>query len=110
MTLLQVAQTYSEDKAKDGGLLGWKRREELNGAFAEVAFKLAKGAMTPAPVKTKFGRATSLPPFHPSQLVKQGPCIGLHCAMPLLARSRAACRPCRSSSVWSEREQYLQSD
>lgn len=39
-----VAQKYSEDKAKDGGLLGWKRREELNGVFAEAAFKLAKGA------------------------------------------------------------------
>jgi NIMA-interacting peptidyl-prolyl cis-trans isomerase 4 len=38
-----VAQKYSEDKAKDGGLLGWKRREELNGTFADVAFKLGKG-------------------------------------------------------------------
>ena len=26
-----------------GGNLGWKRREELNGNFAEAAFKLAKG-------------------------------------------------------------------
>jgi NIMA-interacting peptidyl-prolyl cis-trans isomerase 4 len=34
---------YSEDKAKEGGNLGWKRRDELNGVFAEAAFKLAKG-------------------------------------------------------------------
>jgi NIMA-interacting peptidyl-prolyl cis-trans isomerase 4 len=58
----QVAMEYSEDKAKEvrcavcvpqaaglcllglkGGNLGWKRREELNGIFAEAAFKLAKG-------------------------------------------------------------------
>jgi hypothetical protein len=26
-----------------GGNLGWKRRDELNGVFAEAAFKLAKG-------------------------------------------------------------------
>ena len=58
-----VAQKYSEDKAKEvraqrhcaplapqahrslaqGGNLGWKRRDELNGVFAEAAFKLAKG-------------------------------------------------------------------
>lgn len=40
-----VATKYSEDKAKDGGNLGWKRREELNGTFAEVAFKLPKGGV-----------------------------------------------------------------
>jgi NIMA-interacting peptidyl-prolyl cis-trans isomerase 4 len=59
----QVAMEYSEDKAKEvrcavcvrlpraaglclmvkGGNLGWKRREELNGIFAEAAFKLPKG-------------------------------------------------------------------
>ena len=64
-----VAQKYSEDKAKEaraccqkrtgalrvreqksspvarsqGGNLGWKRRDELNGVFAEAAFKLPKG-------------------------------------------------------------------
>ncbi len=65
-------------QAKDGGNLGWKRREELNGIFAEAAFKLAKGKaralrgccrrddspenvlsrspqMTPQPVKTSHG-------------------------------------------------------
>jgi hypothetical protein len=30
-------------QAKEGGNLGWKRREELNGTFAEAAFKLGKG-------------------------------------------------------------------
>ena len=64
-----------------GGNLGWKRRDELNGVFAEAAFKLAKGKarrscrarqmraaltgqpsfgarapqMTPQPIKTSFG-------------------------------------------------------
>lgn len=41
-----VATKYSEDKARDGGNLGWKRREELNGLFAEVAFKLPKGGVS----------------------------------------------------------------
>ncbi|KAF6256797.1 hypothetical protein COO60DRAFT_1702178 [Scenedesmus sp. NREL 46B-D3] len=35
-----VAQAYSEDAARKGGDLGWKRRNDLVGPFAEVAFKL----------------------------------------------------------------------
>lgn len=35
-----VAATYSEDKARSGGDLGWKTRQEVVGAFAEAAFKL----------------------------------------------------------------------
>ena len=30
----------SEDKARHGGDLGWKRRQEVVGAFADAAFKL----------------------------------------------------------------------
>jgi NIMA-interacting peptidyl-prolyl cis-trans isomerase 4 len=56
---------YSEDAAKDGGNLGWRTRQMLNGVFADAAFKLAtspwstvdkrKGKMTPAPIKTGHG-------------------------------------------------------
>ena len=38
--LLQVATQYSEDAARKGGDLGWKRRNELAAPFAEAAFKL----------------------------------------------------------------------
>jgi hypothetical protein len=37
---VQVASTYSEDAARKGGDLGWKRRNELVGPFADAAFKL----------------------------------------------------------------------
>lgn len=53
-----VATKYSEDKAKEGGNLGWKRRDELNGAFAETAFKLAKGG-----VRAMIRSLRGLPPF-----------------------------------------------
>ncbi len=35
-----VAGEMSEDKARQGGDLGWKRRQEVVGVFAEAAFKL----------------------------------------------------------------------
>ena len=35
-----VAGEMSEDKARQGGDLGWKRHQEVVGAFAEAAFKL----------------------------------------------------------------------
>ena len=35
-----VAGEMSEDKARQGGDLGWKGRQEVVGAFAEAAFKL----------------------------------------------------------------------
>lgn len=38
-----VASQYSEDKARSGGDLGWKTRQEVVGAFAEAAFKLNVG-------------------------------------------------------------------
>jgi NIMA-interacting peptidyl-prolyl cis-trans isomerase 4 len=35
-----VAEKYSEDKAKSGGLLGWQLRNQMVGVFAEAAFAL----------------------------------------------------------------------
>eukprot|EP00744_Colponema_vietnamica_P008557 GILI01012201.1.p1 GENE.GILI01012201.1~~GILI01012201.1.p1 ORF type:complete len:142 (+),score=45.87 GILI01012201.1:27-428(+) len=55
MSFADVAKDYSEDKARQGGDLGWKLRGELNGVFAEAAFALQIGEMTAAPVKTSFG-------------------------------------------------------
>jgi NIMA-interacting peptidyl-prolyl cis-trans isomerase 4 len=55
----QVATEYSEDKAKQGGLLGWQTRGQMVGVFQDAAFKLTPS--TPAkpiytePIKTKFG-------------------------------------------------------
>ncbi|KAI8462939.1 MAG: hypothetical protein J3K34DRAFT_527390 [Monoraphidium minutum] len=51
----QVASQYSEDAARKGGDLGWKRKKEVVAQFAEAAFKLQVGEMTQAPVKTQFG-------------------------------------------------------
>ncbi|BDA50053.1 Peptidyl-prolyl cis-trans isomerase NIMA-interacting 4 [Coccomyxa sp. Obi] len=50
-----VAAEFSEDKARQGGDLGWKSRQDVVGDFAEAAFKLNVGEMTQQPVKTKFG-------------------------------------------------------
>ena len=38
-----VASDMSEDKARQGGDLGWKGRQDVVGAFAEAAFKLDVG-------------------------------------------------------------------
>ncbi|CAL5222074.1 g4380 [Coccomyxa viridis] len=50
-----VAAAFSEDKARQGGDLGWKSRQDVVGDFAEAAFKLNVGEMTDAPIKTRFG-------------------------------------------------------
>lgn len=50
-----VARDYSEDKARNGGDLGWKIRGEMVGPFQDAAFALPKGGMTPQPIKTQFG-------------------------------------------------------
>jgi NIMA-interacting peptidyl-prolyl cis-trans isomerase 4 len=50
-----VAQAYSEDKARQGGALGWKTKQELVPAFAEAAFALNVGERTKAPVTSEFG-------------------------------------------------------
>ncbi|KDD74735.1 hypothetical protein H632_c1106p1 [Helicosporidium sp. ATCC 50920] len=51
----EVARELSEDKARQGGDLGWKSRQDVVGPFAEAAFALQVGQVTPEPVKTKFG-------------------------------------------------------
>ena len=37
---MQIAQQYSEDKARSGGDLGWKKKTDVVSEFAEAAFKL----------------------------------------------------------------------
>ncbi|KAI9901860.1 hypothetical protein N3K66_003677 [Trichothecium roseum] len=54
----EVARTYSEDKARAGGSLGWKTKGTLDPKFEEVAFAL-EPSTTSSPkfveVKTGFG-------------------------------------------------------
>lgn len=55
-----VAEKYSEDKARQGGSLGWMTRGSMVGAFQEAAFQLQpsspdKPIYTDPPVKTQFG-------------------------------------------------------
>uniref|UniRef100_A0A3Q2SZY0 Peptidyl-prolyl cis-trans isomerase n=1 Tax=Fundulus heteroclitus TaxID=8078 RepID=A0A3Q2SZY0_FUNHE len=56
----EVASQYSEDKARQGGDLGWMTRGSMVGPFQEAAFALQVSSMdkpvyTDPPVKTKFG-------------------------------------------------------
>ncbi|XP_011263609.1 peptidyl-prolyl cis-trans isomerase NIMA-interacting 4 isoform X2 [Camponotus floridanus] len=56
----EVAATYSEDKARSGGDLGWMTRGSMVGPFQDAAFalpisNLASPIYTDPPVKTKFG-------------------------------------------------------
>ena len=54
----------------NGGELGWFRKTDMVGEFAEAAFKMKKGEVSEAPVKTQFGfhvikvedRRTAKPP------------------------------------------------
>lgn len=55
-----VASQYSEDKARQGGDLGWMIRGSMVGDFQDAAFKLPISTVnnpvyTDPPVKTKFG-------------------------------------------------------
>ncbi|THH11412.1 hypothetical protein EW145_g665 [Phellinidium pouzarii] len=55
----KIAQTYSEDKAKAGGSLGWMVRGSMVGPFQDAAFELqpstvSKPMLSPL-VKTSFG-------------------------------------------------------
>ncbi|XP_072179918.1 peptidyl-prolyl cis-trans isomerase NIMA-interacting 4-like [Diadema setosum] len=55
-----VAEKYSEDKARQGGDLGWMTRGSMVGPFQDAAFNLQpstvdKPVYTDPPVKTKFG-------------------------------------------------------
>ena len=49
-----VATAYSEDKARDGGNLGWMARGQMVGPFQERAFSAPIGRYT-EPFKTQFG-------------------------------------------------------
>ncbi|XP_057330403.1 peptidyl-prolyl cis-trans isomerase NIMA-interacting 4 [Microplitis mediator] len=56
----EIAATYSEDKARSGGDLGWMTRGSMVGPFQDAAFALpvstlANPVYTDPPVKTKFG-------------------------------------------------------
>ena len=56
----EVARQYSEDKARQGGDLGWMTRGSMVGAFQDAAFalpisSLASPVYTDPPVKTQFG-------------------------------------------------------
>merc|ERR1712126_61495 len=56
----QVATQYSEDKARNGGSLGWMTRGSMVGPFQDAAFNLPISSVgnptyTNPPVKTQFG-------------------------------------------------------
>ncbi|KAK0389327.1 hypothetical protein NLU13_2902 [Sarocladium strictum] len=54
----EVARTYSEDKARQGGALGWKTKGSLDPAFEEIAFALDTSTTSSpkyAEVKTGHG-------------------------------------------------------
>jgi NIMA-interacting peptidyl-prolyl cis-trans isomerase 4 len=56
----EVATKYSEDKARQGGDLGWMTRGSMVGPFQDAAFALSISTLqnpiyTDPPVKTKFG-------------------------------------------------------
>uniref|UniRef100_A0A5S6R411 Peptidyl-prolyl cis-trans isomerase n=1 Tax=Trichuris muris TaxID=70415 RepID=A0A5S6R411_TRIMR len=60
MKFSEVASAYSEDKARQGGDLGWMSRGSMVGPFQEAAFALPissndKPQYTDPPVKTNFG-------------------------------------------------------
>uniref|UniRef100_A0A2A4JEJ2 Peptidyl-prolyl cis-trans isomerase n=1 Tax=Heliothis virescens TaxID=7102 RepID=A0A2A4JEJ2_HELVI len=55
-----VAAAYSEDKARQGGDLGWMTRGSMVGPFQDAAFALPISTVnspvyTDPPIKTKFG-------------------------------------------------------
>jgi NIMA-interacting peptidyl-prolyl cis-trans isomerase 4 len=50
-----VAKEYSEDKARQGGELGWKGKGEMVSEFSDAAYALPIGGVSEAPVKTPFG-------------------------------------------------------
>ena len=67
----KIAKELSKDTGSDGGDLGWFTREKVVPAFADAAFKLKPGEISP-PIKSEFGwhviqvlaiRNTQFPPF-----------------------------------------------
>mmetsp|Transcript_582 Transcript_582/g.1230 ORF Transcript_582/g.1230 Transcript_582/m.1230 type:complete len:127 (+) Transcript_582:223-603(+) len=55
LTFNEAAREYSIDKAGRSGLLGWKRRTELDPDFWEAALTVAVGDYTREPIKTQYG-------------------------------------------------------
>ncbi|XP_027196761.2 peptidyl-prolyl cis-trans isomerase NIMA-interacting 4 [Dermatophagoides pteronyssinus] len=60
MKFNEVAAQYSEDKARQGGDLGWMIRGSMVGPFQDAAFQLPissldKPVYTDPPIRTKFG-------------------------------------------------------
>ncbi|UKZ54823.1 Peptidyl-prolyl cis-trans isomerase pin4 [Trichoderma virens] len=54
----EVARAYSEDKARQGGSLGWKTKGSLDPTFEEVAFSLEPSTTSSPKIgeaKTPFG-------------------------------------------------------
>uniref|UniRef100_A0A915JPS4 Peptidyl-prolyl cis-trans isomerase n=1 Tax=Romanomermis culicivorax TaxID=13658 RepID=A0A915JPS4_ROMCU len=56
----EVASQYSEDKARQGGDLGWMIRGSMVGPFQDAAFALTVSSLdkpiyTDPPIKTQFG-------------------------------------------------------
>ncbi|TGZ55571.1 hypothetical protein CRM22_010346 [Opisthorchis felineus] len=56
----QVAEAYSEDKARSGGDLGWMTRGSMVGTFQDAAFALPVSTLdnpkyTDPPIRTQFG-------------------------------------------------------
>ncbi|KAG8416651.1 Peptidyl-prolyl cis-trans isomerase pin4 [Metarhizium acridum] len=54
----EVARNYSEDKARQGGALGWKTKGSLDPKFEEVAFALEPSTTNNpkiAEARTEFG-------------------------------------------------------
>jgi len=49
------AREFSLDKAGRSGLLGWKRRDELDPVFWEAALLCKEGEFLPEPVHTQWG-------------------------------------------------------
>ena len=54
VSFAEVARTYSEDKARSGGDLGWQTRGNNVGEFETQAFSAPIGQYT-QPFKTSFG-------------------------------------------------------
>lgn len=53
-SFVEVARTYSEEKARSGGDLGWKSRGSMVKEFEDVAFSIPLNTHS-QPFKTEFG-------------------------------------------------------